>query len=130
MSGVADDDEANLDSLKEQVGDEERSKTPQYSNKVSLYNIKNVLRWLLNMQVTSILDEIASSEFYEPNLDMTSLINKLFPTEQSLSLLDPVVARIDDEMRQLDDEIEQLVETHGSVTAEGVDAIRLVCGSR
>ena len=80
--------------------------------------------------MTTLLDDIASSEFYEKDLDMTSLINRLFPTEQSLSLLDPVVARIDDEMRQLDAEIETLVESHGAVTAEGIDAIELASDLR
>ncbi|KAI6201286.1 Vacuolar protein sorting-associated protein 53-like protein [Aphelenchoides besseyi] len=83
-----------------------RSKSPQYSTKVM-----------------AILDEITESEFYKPNLDLTALINKLFPTEQSLSLLDSVVQRIDDEVKELDVEIGSLVENHGTVTSDGLNAI-------
>ncbi|KAI6188011.1 Vacuolar protein sorting-associated protein 53-like protein [Aphelenchoides besseyi] len=71
----------------------------------------------------AILDEITESEFYKPNLDLTALINKLFPTEQSLSLLDSVVQRIDDEVKELDVEIGSLVENHGTVTSDGLNAI-------
>lgn len=73
-----------------------------------------------------ILNEMTSSEFYDADLDITALINRLFPTEQSLSLLDTVVQRIDDEVQSLDDEIAGLVEKHGEVTSDGMTAIKEV----
>lgn len=74
----------------------------------------------------TILNDMTSSEFYEPDLDLTALINRLFPTEQSLSLLDTVVQRIDDEVNALDEEIAELVEKHGEVTLDGTAAINTV----
>lgn len=94
----------------EQNGEQlDRPQSPQYSAKVM-----------------TILNEMTTSEFYESDLDMTALINKLFPTEQSLSLLDTVVNRIDAEVEELDNEIAELVEKHGDVTSDGVIAINTV----
>lgn len=73
--------------------------------------------------MVSILDEMAQSELYRPDLDMTTLINKLFPTEQSLSMLDSVVARIEGEVGDLDVELTDLVEQHGQVTEDGMEAL-------
>jgi hypothetical protein len=95
--------------LSDELNEPNRPRSPQYSAKVM-----------------AILNEMSSSEFYQPDLDLTGLINKLFPTEQSLSLLDTVVQRIDDEMKELDEEISNLVETHGQVTSEGIEAINSV----
>jgi hypothetical protein len=73
-----------------------------------------------------ILNEMTNSEFYDADLDITALINRLFPTEQSLSLLDTVVQRIDGEVQSLDTEIAELVEKHGEVTSDGMKAISAV----
>lgn len=63
------------------------------------------------------------SDLYPPDLDLTSHINKLFPTEQSLSQLDSVIESIDNEMKDLDDEMAVLLEEYGKAGADGNDAL-------
>ncbi|KAI1717145.1 vacuolar protein sorting-associated protein 53 like protein [Ditylenchus destructor] len=77
-------------------------------------------------KVTAILNEIGSSQSSElcrPDLDLTAHINKLFPTEQSLSQLDSVMANIEKEIAELDDELGDLVEVHGQAGVDGHNAL-------
>lgn len=69
---------------------------------------------------------MSQSELFKPDLDMTGMINKLFPTEQSLSMLDSVVSKIDSEVAELDAELADLVEMHGQVTEDGMTALAKV----
>lgn len=63
------------------------------------------------------------SDLYPPDLDLTSHINKLFPTEQSLSQLDSVIESIENEITDLDDEMAVLIEEHGKAGADGSNAL-------
>uniref|UniRef100_A0A914ELC9 Vps53 N-terminal domain-containing protein n=1 Tax=Acrobeloides nanus TaxID=290746 RepID=A0A914ELC9_9BILA len=74
-------------------------------------------------KVTSAIDEMCISELCRPDLDLTAHINKLFPTEQSLSQLDHVMQSIEQEIEDLDSELADLVEMHGQAGAEGETAL-------
>ena len=79
-------------------------------------------------KVTSAIDEMCISELCRPDLDLTAHINKLFPTEQSLSQLDHVMQSIEQEIEDLDSELADLVEMHGQAGAEGETALLQVRG--
>lgn len=57
------------------------------------------------------------------DFDLTAHINKLFPTEQSLSQLDAVIGNIGQEIVDLDSELADLVEEHGLASINGHDAL-------
>lgn len=75
------------------------------------------------VQVRSVIDEMCTSELCRPDLDLTAHINKLFPTEQSLSQLDSVMQNIEKEIEELDIELADLVEQHGQAAADGTSAL-------
>ncbi|TKR77009.1 hypothetical protein L596_018061 [Steinernema carpocapsae] len=69
--------------------------------------------------VYAAIDDLCTTELCRPDLDLTAHINKLFPTEQSLSQLDSIMASIDNEIAELDIELSDLVETHGKASIDG-----------
>lgn len=118
--------------------------TPQYSEKVSYTppltfttavsvatSLKHTYLTLHKstswFQVRSVIDEMSSSELCRPDLDLTAHINKLFPTEQSLSQLDSVMLNIEKELEELDVELGDLVEEHGQAAADGTSALAEAC---
>lgn len=64
-----------------------------------------------------------NSELCRPDFDLTAHINKLFPTEQSLSQLDSVIGNIEHEILNLDNELADLVEEQGIASVDGHDAL-------
>ncbi|KAH7731207.1 Vps53-likeN-terminal family protein [Aphelenchoides avenae] len=66
---------------------------------------------------------MSTSELCRPDLDLTAHINKLFPTEQSLSQLDSVMQNIEKEIEELDVDLGDLVEEHGQAAADGTSAL-------
>uniref|UniRef100_A0A915DXZ3 Vacuolar protein sorting-associated protein 53 homolog n=1 Tax=Ditylenchus dipsaci TaxID=166011 RepID=A0A915DXZ3_9BILA len=75
-------------------------------------------------KVNSLINEFGrSSELCRPDLDLTAHINKLFPTEQSLSQLDSVMCNIEKEIGELDSELAELVEVHGQAGVDGNNAL-------
>lgn len=77
-------------------------------------------------KVATIMNDIGYSELCRPDLDLTAHINKLFPTEQSLSQLDNVIDNIEREIDDLSDELCELVEAHGKAGVDGKNALAQV----
>ena len=49
--------------------------------------------------------DMCKSEFCRPEMDLTNQINELFPTEQSLTQLDSVIAQVEAEIAELDTDL-------------------------
>ncbi|KAK0416221.1 hypothetical protein QR680_012354 [Steinernema hermaphroditum] len=99
LQEVAAEKDGETSSVDKVFGDDE---LPKYSDKV--YNA---------------IDELCTTELCRPDLDLTTHINRLFPTEQSLSQLDTIMASIENEISDLDTELSDLVETHGKASIDG-----------
>uniref|UniRef100_A0A0N4Z299 T-complex protein 1 subunit epsilon n=1 Tax=Parastrongyloides trichosuri TaxID=131310 RepID=A0A0N4Z299_PARTI len=84
----------------------------------SLVDTSNV-----SLAANILLNEMCSSEFCRPDLDLTDHINKLFPTEQSLSQLENVIYSVGKEIDDIDNELAELVESHGQIELDGNDAL-------
>ncbi|VDN36402.1 unnamed protein product [Gongylonema pulchrum] len=74
-------------------------------------------------KVAQAIDGIGHSELCRADVDVIDQINRLFPTEQSLSQLDTVMRSIEDEIVGLDSQLAELVETHGEAGIEGDQAL-------
>ncbi|VDK45820.1 unnamed protein product [Gongylonema pulchrum] len=74
-------------------------------------------------KVAQAIDGIGRSELCRADVDVIDQINRLFPTEQSLSQLDTVMRSIEDEIVGLDSQLAELVETHGEAGIEGDQAL-------
>ena len=53
---------------------------------------------------------MCKSEFCRPDIDLTQQINELFPTEQSLTQLDSVIAQVEGEIAELDSVLVRLID--------------------
>ncbi|CAI4232374.1 unnamed protein product [Auanema sp. JU1783] len=69
------------------------------------------------------IKDMCRTEFCQPDIGLTAQINELFPTEQSLTQLDNVIAQVEAEILELDTELAGLVESQGSVSAQGEKAL-------
>ena len=48
---------------------------------------------------------MCKSEFCRPDMELTNQINELFPTEQSLTQLDSIIAQVETEISDLDSDL-------------------------
>uniref|UniRef100_A0AC35TLR8 Vacuolar protein sorting-associated protein 53 homolog n=1 Tax=Rhabditophanes sp. KR3021 TaxID=114890 RepID=A0AC35TLR8_9BILA len=71
----------------------------------------------------TVINDLSTSEFCQPDMDLTDHINKLFPTEQSLSNLDNVILSVSKEIDDIDGELAELVESHGQIELDGNDSL-------
>ena len=100
-------------------------------------NTEGILRGLRHLITFHGDLDMCKSEFCRPDLDLTNQINELFPTEQSLTQLDGVIAQVEAEIAELDSDLvilkefhfillyfqSQLVESHGSVYSKGTEIL-------
>uniref|UniRef100_A0AAF5DFJ2 T-complex protein 1 subunit epsilon n=2 Tax=Strongyloides stercoralis TaxID=6248 RepID=A0AAF5DFJ2_STRER len=77
----------------------------------------------VSLAANLLINEMCTSEFCKPDLDLTDHINKLFPTEQSLSQLDNIIFSVGKEIDDIDNELAELVESHGQIELDGNDAL-------
>ncbi|CAJ0942568.1 unnamed protein product, partial [Mesorhabditis belari] len=68
--------------------------------------------------------DFVTSEFCRQDKDLTTQINELFPTEQSLNQLESVISTVEGQILELDCELANLVETHATAGKEGEDALK------
>ncbi|GMT18985.1 hypothetical protein PFISCL1PPCAC_10282 [Pristionchus fissidentatus] len=72
------------------------------------------------------VDELCSirESIVKPDKDLIEQINELFPSEQSLSQLDSVIASVESEITSLDEELARLVEGQSEAIFEGENALK------
>ena len=61
-------------------------------------NSKNIFIKKFVPQVRALMAQVDDSELIRPDFDLSSYINKLFPTEQSLAQLDVFMKKFDEEI--------------------------------
>ena len=59
---------------------------------------KNGIKLWLFSKVRALISQMDDSEMMQPDFDMTTYINRLFPTEQSLAQLDVYMDKLDEEI--------------------------------
>ncbi|KAL3095313.1 hypothetical protein niasHS_007412 [Heterodera schachtii] len=74
-------------------------------------------------KVRSFLAQVDDSEMLRPDFDLTTYINTIFPTEQSLVHLDSFVKKIDEEIANYDRELSEAVAEHGRCALEANNAL-------
>ena len=97
------------DQLLETTNGTETTSRPRYSDKV-----------------LAAIQDLCTTELCKPNLKLNEHINKLFPTEQSLSQLDGIISALEQEVDDLDGELADLVEAFGEAGATGTTALKNV----
>ncbi|KAE9551032.1 hypothetical protein FO519_005766 [Halicephalobus sp. NKZ332] len=75
-------------------------------------------------KVLAAIQDLCTTELCKPNLKLNEHINKLFPTEQSLSQLDGIISALEQEVDDLDGELADLVEAFGEAGATGTAALK------
>uniref|UniRef100_A0A8R1DJP6 Vacuolar protein sorting-associated protein 53 homolog n=2 Tax=Caenorhabditis japonica TaxID=281687 RepID=A0A8R1DJP6_CAEJA len=70
------------------------------------------------------IKEMCVTEYCKPSMSLIAQINELFPTEQSLTQLDSVIAAVEGEISELDDELAYLVETNANVSERGEETLK------
>lgn len=67
-------------------------------NGIKLWLFKNGIKLWLFSKVRALISQMDDSEMMQPDFDMTTYINRLFPTEQSLAQLDVYMDKLDEEI--------------------------------
>ncbi|CAL2036867.1 unnamed protein product [Caenorhabditis brenneri] len=78
----------------------------------------------LSESVMAEIKDMCITEYCKPNMSLITQINELFPTEQSLTQLDSVIAAVEGEINELDNELAYLVETNANVSERGEEALK------
>ncbi|XP_039262608.2 vacuolar protein sorting-associated protein 53 homolog [Styela clava] len=76
-------------------------------------------------EVQELLETIVQSDdpLQHANFDVIDYINKLFPTEQSLSNIDDVVGNIESQIQDLDEDIRHAIHAQTHAVVEGEEAL-------
>lgn len=77
-------------------------------------------------RVLATIHDLCTTELCKPSVKLNEHINKLFPTEQSLSQLDGILAALEQEVDEFDNELAELVEAFGEAGETGTNALKLV----
>lgn len=78
----------------------------------------------LSDNVMNEISDMCITEYCKPNMSLMAQINELFPTEQSLTQLDSIIASVEGEIGELDNELAYLVETNANVSERGEEALK------
>lgn len=74
-------------------------------------------------KVLAAIQDLCTTNVCKPNVKLNDYINKLFPTEQSLSQLDGIISALEQEVDDLDVELAELVEAFGEAGTAGTAAL-------
>uniref|UniRef100_A0A7E4W585 Vacuolar protein sorting-associated protein 53 homolog n=1 Tax=Panagrellus redivivus TaxID=6233 RepID=A0A7E4W585_PANRE len=74
-------------------------------------------------RVQQAIHDLCTTDLCKPNVKVNDHINKLFPTEQSLSQLDGIMGSLEQEVDELDVELADLVEEFGEAGVIGNSAL-------